>query len=686
MHLAVDVGGTFTDLVVAYEDGSVVGYKTPSTRPDIIQGLFNGIDLIAKSLGQTSEQVIARLKRIDFGTTAATNALLEGKAARTGLIVTKGFRDVLVVREEGKADSYDMKAAYPEPYIPRSLTFEVTERMTAEGAVLRELDEASVMAAIEELRRAEVEAVAISLIWSISNPAHELRVAELVRKHLPDVAVSLGHAVNPCLREYRRTISCAIDASLKPLVALNVNLMHKRLQEVNFAGKLSYITSSGGKASADDIMRRPVYLCFSGPSAAPESGRRFSLMEGIEHGNIITVDMGGTSFDVSITTNGHLPMHREGSIAGHLFGVPSVEIHTIGSGGGSIARVDSGGFLHVGPESAGSRPGPACYDRGGTYATVTDANLISGYLSETFSAGGGMGLSRSLAETAVQDNVAGRLKAPLEEASSLITFACEQGMVAAIDDLTIKRGIDPRDYAMVAGGAAAGAHAISIAREIGIKKLIIPKMAGVLSAYGILAGEVTFGFARSLATSTDNFDHAAVLEVIRTLTREGTDFLTSMSVEPDRQRLIYSCQARYRGQVWELSLPFDPEDVNNPAAAATLAKRFHELHMFLYQAASESETVEITEWNVLATGKLTDVQLPDISAGHTPSEPKGTRRAYFRELRQTVDTPVYGALALPIDTPIRGPMLIDETLTTIVISPDATVRLSRFGNYVIEID
>ena len=451
MHLAVDVGGTFTDLVVAYEDGSIVGYKTPSTRPDIIQGLFNGIDLIAKTRGLTTAEMIAGLKRIDFGTTAATNALLEGKAARTGLLVTKGFRDVLVVRENGKADSYDMKAIYPEPYIPRSLTFEVSERMTAEGDVLRALDEDSVLAAIEYLRAANVEAVAISLIWSIANPSHELRVAELVRQHLPGVAVSLGHEVNPCLREYRRTISCAIDASLKPLVALNVELMHRRLDEANFKGKLSYITSSGGKASAADIMRRPVYLCFSGPSAAPESGRRFARMEGFEHGNIITVDMGGTSFDVSITTDGKLPMHREGTIAGHLFGVPSVEIHTIGAGGGSIARTDSGGFVHVGPESAGSRPGPACYNRGGAYATVTDANLISGYLNDSFSAGGGMALSRDLAESAIRQHVADPLGAALEESASLITFACEQGMVAAIDDITIKRGVDTRDYVLVAG-------------------------------------------------------------------------------------------------------------------------------------------------------------------------------------------------------------------------------------------
>jgi N-methylhydantoinase A len=685
MYIAVDVGGTFTDLVVYFEDGSVVGYKTPSTRPDIIQGLFNGVDLIAQSKGVTSREIFARLKRLDFGTTAATNALLEGKAARTGLIVTEGFRDVLVVREEGKADSYDMKASYPEPYLPRSLTFEVSERMTAEGQVLKPLDEGTVLNAICGLRAAEVEAVAISLIWSIANPKHELRLAELVRRELPGVAVSVGHEVNPCLREYRRTISCAIDASLKPLVAMNVALLKKRLDEVKFAGKLTYVTSSGGKAAAADITRRPVYLCFSGPSAAPESGRRFAQMEEFRAGNVVTIDMGGTSFDVSIVTGGNLPIHREGVIAGHMFGVPSVEIHSIGAGGGSIARVDAGGFLHVGPESAGSRPGPACYNRGGTLPTVTDANLVAGYLSERFSAGGGMGLSRELAERAIKEHVARPLRTSIDEAASLIGFACEHAMVAAIEEITIKRGIDPREYVMVAGGAAAGAHAISIAREIGIKRLIVPKMAGVLSAYGILAGDVTFSFARSFATSTDNFDRAGVLDVIGQLTQEGRGFLKGMEVAKESQHLIYTCQARYQGQVWELSLPMDPMELGGELAADMLAKRFHELHRSRYQTASEGETVEVTEWNLLAVGKLSEVVLPELPA-HRSSGPIGRRVAHFRAPWGAIEAPIYGPLSLPIEKAVRGPMLIDEELTTIVVSPDATVRLSRFGNYVIEID
>jgi N-methylhydantoinase A len=681
MYVAVDVGGTFTDLVVAYEDGSVVGYKTPSTRPDIIEGFFNGLELIALANSIDFATLMKRIKRIDFGTTAATNALLEGKASRTGLITTRGFRDTLLIREAGKEDTYNLKAVYPAPYVPRSLTLEVNERMTGEGTVLEPLDEASVEAAIERLRAEKVEAVAISLLWSIANPQHELRVAEMVLNKLPDVAISLGHEVTPSIREYRRALTASIDASLKPLVARNVQLMDQRLKEHNFAGKLTYIVSTGGKASAADVLRRPVYLCYSGPSAAPESGRRFARMEGFTSGNVLTVDMGGTSFDVSVVTNDKLPMHREGRIGDYTFNIPSVEIHAIGAGGGSLAKVDSGGFLHVGPESAGSMPGPACYQRGGTRPTVTDANLVAGILGENFAAGGGMKLSRKEAERAILDEVAGPKKLDLDSAAALIVFACEQNMVSAIEDITIRRGIDPREYVLVAGGAAAGAHAVDIAREIGIRNVIIPKMAGVLSAYGILAGEIKFGYARSHLTSSAQFDQSGVEEVVRSLTEEGRAFLDSMAIPPANQVLEFTCEARYAGQVWQLTLPFDPAIVST----ADLSARFHKLHAAIYAVAAENDIVEFTEWNVQARGQLAEIALPDISASASPSAPIGTRRLYLAEQKRAVDVPVYGPLALPVEREVDGPLLIDESLTTIVIPSGARVKLSRYGNYVVRL-
>lgn len=682
MHVAIDVGGTFTDIVVRHENGDIKGYKSPSTRPDITEGVFNGFRLIGQDHGLDLAGTLRRIRRIDFGTTVATNAILEEKTAKTGLITTKGFRDTLLIREGGKSDSYNISQPYPKPYVPRSLTFEVDERMTAEGTVHRELDEASVHAAIDALAREKVEAVAVATLWSIANPAHELRIAEILRERLPGIPVSLSHQVSPTIREYRRTIATVLDASLKPIVEMNVRRMLDRLAEHKFDGALSYITSAGGKAAPEDVIRKPVFLCFSGPSAAPAAGRTIAAQEGIADGNIVTVDMGGTSFDVSIVSNGELPMHREGSIAGHLFGVPSVEVHTIGSGGGSIARVDAGGFVHVGPESAGAYPGPACYGRGGTRPTVTDANLLCGFLKDTFAAGGGMTLSKDPARKAIEAGVAGKLNLDVASSAALVTFACEQDMVGAINDLTIKRGIDSREYVLVAGGAAAGVHSVSIARELGMKRVIFPRFGGVLSAYGILTGNISFGFARSHFASTDAFDAAAFRQVIEELTHEAIRFLDGMSVPEGQRRLNFSCEARYSGQVWQLTVPFDPAEVVSQGAPA-LASRFHAQHRALYAVAEEGAKVEVTEWNVHAVGVPERLDPPVV-----PAEPAGERvwrDTYFRETKSTVRTRVAGPDELETDLRYDGPLVIDERLTTIVVGPGSSVRRTKYGNYLVDL-
>jgi N-methylhydantoinase A len=407
-------------------------------------------------------------------------------------------------------------------------------------------------------------------------------------------------------------------------------------------------------------------------------------MEGATDGNVITVDMGGTSFDVSIVTRGKLLMHREGMIAGHPFGVPSVEVHSIGSGGGSIARVDVGGLLHVGPESAGAQPGPACYRRGGTKPTVTDANLAAGYLNEMFAAGRGMTLDRKLAEQAI-GTVASELNLTVEETAGLIAHSCEQQMIGAIEAITIRRGIDPRDYVLVAGGAAIGAHIVSIAQGIGIKKVIIPRMAGVLSAFGILAGEIRFNFARSLFTSTDSFNVSAVKGVVDALRKEGLQFLDNIAVPRERQVLEFSCEARYGGQVWQLTLPFDPSDITTASGVRKLHSDFHRLHEKTYAAYSETDIIEFTEWNVQARGRTDDITLPEVSQTGMHVGPMGSRSIYIKESRKRIDVPAYGPLGLPIDEEVEGPLVIDELLTTIVVEPGVRISLSRLGNYIIHL-
>lgn len=686
LKIAVDVGGTFTDLVVQREGEAVRAYKSATTPGDVTEGVLTGLRLIAEDLGTGFDDLLRDTDRFAFGTTTATNAILEDKAARTGLIVTRGFRDTLVIREGGKPDSYNMALPFPPPYIPRELTVEVDERVTAEGEIDRPLDEETVLAAIDILRRRGVKAVAVALLWSIANPEHERRIGALITEHWTDVPVSLSHLVNPCIREYRRTSACALDASLKPVIEQSVKRMESRLRDNGFAGTMTFVTSSGGQTSAEQILERPVYLCFSGPSAAPESGRRFAAMEGVGDGNVITIDMGGTSFDVSIVTGGEIPMHREGTIAGHVFGVPSVEVHTIGAGGGSLARTDAGGFIHAGPESAGAVPGPVCYGRGGEAPTVTDANLVCGYLDEHFDAGGGMTLARGPAGKAIENRIATAIGENTEVAANLVILACEQGMVAAIEDLTVKRGIDPRDYVMVAGGAAAGLHAAAIARELGVARIIVPSFAGVLSAFGILTGDIKFGFARSHFTSTAAFDHAGVNSLLEGLEAEATAYLDDMLVPQDKRRLILTCEARYQGQVWQLTLPVPSLKIDGQRDLAALVESFHALHEAVYAVRSGSDPIEITEWNLQAVGRLADVDLPKIESGGRVRDKavKTSRQAYFRELGKVADVPVFDGRFFPVGERIAGPAIIDEPLTTIVVPPDAAVTMSEYGNYLIE--
>ncbi len=685
--IAVDVGGTFTDIVVLRGDGEVATYKAPTTPEDVTDGVFDGLSVAAADLALTRAELLDGCAKLAFGTTTATNAILEGRAARAGLIVTRGFRETLLVREGGKTDTYRIAMDYPAPYVPRALTAEVTERVNSEGGIETPLDEEDARAAIQRLRDLGVEAIAVSLLWSIANPAHERRLGEIVAEVWPEVPVSLGHQVNPCIREYRRTSATALDASLKPIVGRSVRRLRDRLAAEGFGGTLTYVTSNGGQTSAEEIAAKPVYLCFSGPSAAPEAGRRLGALEEVASGNLVTVDMGGTSFDVSVISDWAIPMHREGTIAGHLFGVPSVAVHTIGAGGGSIARVDAGGFVHAGPESARSVPGPACYGHGGTAATVTDANLVRGLLDPDYFAGGSMALEPERAREAIARDVAEPLGIGTLEAASLVTLTCEQNMVGAIQDITIKQGIDPRDYTMVAGGAAAGLHAVAIARELGMARIIVPRMAGVLSAFGILTSDVTFNYGRAFFAASDGFDFSAVNAVLAALEGQARSYLARMGFAPGAGECRFSVEARYAGQVWQLTVPLARGRIEGQADLDGLVEGFHQLHESLYAVRGEGEAVEFTEWNARAVGRLPDVAVPEADGADRDlaGALKTRRPAYFHELGREVETPVFSGDRLPIGARIEAPAIIEEPLTTIVVHPGSSAVVTRFGNYVLSL-
>ena len=387
MRLAVDTGGTFTDLLVEDETGDLAMFKAPTTPHDPIEGVMASLDNAARARGLSRRQLLANGDLFIHGTTHAINAIVTGNTARTAFLTTAGHPDILVFREGGRNDVFNFTVPYPEPYVPRALTFEVPERVMADGSVRTALDENAVVAIAARLREAKIEAVAVCLLWSIVNPAHETRVGELLAEHLPGVPVTLSHRVNPSLREYRRASSACIDASLKPLMSRYVGGMTERLREEGFAGRVLMVTSQGGVMDADDVAEAPVHLINSGPAMAPVAGWRYAASDR-QVDTVVVADTGGTTFDVSVVRRGRIPRTRETWIGqafrGHMTGLPSIDVKSVGAGGGSIASVDAAGLFTVGPRSAGAVPGPACYGRGGTDATVTDAALVLGYLDPDF--------------------------------------------------------------------------------------------------------------------------------------------------------------------------------------------------------------------------------------------------------------------------------------------------------------
>lgn len=685
-EIAADVGGTFTDIVVLQPDDRVRKFKAPTTQGQIVDGILNGLEIAADQMGKSLGTLLSDCRKFSCGTTVATNAILEGTFARTGLICTRGFRDTLLIREGGKQDTYNIATAYPDPFIPRHLICGVTERINSEGGIELALDEQDTLEIIDRLKACNVESIAVALLWSIANPVHEQRIGELIEQHWPEIPYSLSYLTSPVLREYRRTSTTALDAALKPLVRHAVTGLEMKLREKGFSGELAFVTSSGGQTRGEEVVNRPIDLCLSGPSAAPQSARSSIRAEASESCNAIVVDMGGTSFDISIINDWEIPMHREGKIAGHIFTRPSVEVKTIGAGGGSIARVDAGGFVHVGPESAKSIPGPACYARGGTLPTVTDANLVRGFLNADRFADSTMTLVPENSRQAIQRDIASRCNLSLHEAASLIALTVEQNMVGAIEDITIRQGVDTRDYIMVAGGAAAGLHAIPIARELGIRRILIPPAAGVLCAYGILVSDIQSSFSRSLHTNSESFDFGSVNRVLQELELESSAYLKRMNVPAEAREVWAFVSACYDGQAWQLDLPLPALGIDGEATLHKLVEAFHQLHEKLYFVRSDNH-VEFTEWTFMAVGRLAQRTHDHGVARNGPPTVAATssREVFMRELGGIADIPVYDFGKIVAGSEMTGPALIDQSLTTIVLYPSTSATVTENGGLWIEL-
>lgn len=687
-RVTVDTGGTFTDAVVS--DGSrilSVG-KAPTTYGRVADGLFGAVQDAAERLELPVSDMLARTKRLIFGTTHAVNALVQGRTAKTALLVTEGFPDLLLFREGGRSEGllFEYDIEYPDPFIPRQHTFEVRERIDAEGGVSTPLDVDHLRPMLEQIAKRGFEAVAVCLLWSVANPDHERRVAALIEEVLPGVPYSLSHEVLPIIREYRRASATAIDAALKPLVQRSFRELIDDLRAWGYHGPILVSTSTGGCIPIRHAIERPALLLKSGPAMAPVAGRAYAEMEHLG-GDVIVADTGGTTFDVGLIRAGEIMFSREtwlgGLGTGELVAMSTVEINSIGSGGGSIAHVDAGGLLNVGPRSAGSEPGPACYGRGGTEPTVSDAAVVLGYLQPDHFFGGRLTLDVDAAYRAVH-TVADRLGMEVHAAATGIIRLANESMIDAIHGLTLRVGLDPRDNVIVAGGGAAGLNIVAIARELGVKQILIPSTAGAFSAAGMQFSEVLFQNSASRLTRSDSFDHGAISGVLAELTRELETFVadSQSDAEASSWSTEFLCEARYAGQVWEVEFKLPALASGEPLSEVQIAEAFHDAHERLFTYAQRQDRIEYINWIGRVRGAMSAPMPAALAqAEGTRCVQMDTRVSWFDGAE--FKTPIYEDASLLPGHVIDGPAIVVSPTSTLALYPGSSARVTSSGNLLV---
>ncbi len=675
-RIGVDVGGTFIDLMVSDGDQRRIR-KTLSDPADLAGALLAGLDLVGEELGLTLNELLARTEQIVHGSTIATNALLTRNGARTALLTTAGFRDVLNMRRGLRTDLYEPKQAPPDPLVPRQRIHPVTERVDSDGAVLEPLDGDSVDRAVAALRQAGAESVAVGLVFAFANDAHERAVASRLRDALPDVHVSLSSEVLPEVRLYERLSTTAVNAYVTPVLAAYLESLERRLAGNGFRGRLLVMQSSGGVMGLDPARRFGVRSILSGPAAGPVAGLWYAGLHGIS--NAITADMGGTSFDVCLAEGGEVEVTKETEISGHRIALPMVAVHTIGAGGGSIVTVDGRGLLRVGPESAGSTPGPVCYGRGGDRPTVTDADLLIGYLGAERFWGGRLRLDEDAAREAFRRHVAERLGVDAVRAAYGAFQVVNANMVDAIREVSVRRGHDPRRFVLVAAGGAGPIHACAIARELDIGLVLVPREASVMCAAGQLLSDLRHDFVRSCVMSLERFDRDMVESHFRELRRAATEALLAEGIPPHRIAVSSAADVRYVGQFSEVEVPLS-DTAMTEAVVAKLTGDFHRLHESLNGYNMPEAAAEIVNLRVVGKGPA-DAEVTPDQRGTPGTALTGRRGAFFEDGFREV--PVYDGHRLASGEDVAGPAIVEQETTTVVVPPEYQLTCDAFDNYLV---
>lgn len=679
--VGVDIGGTFTDVVFLVDDGRLLSTKVPSTPDAPIRGVIDGIKKLTAALGGRAD-----IDRIAHGTTVATNALLERRGARIGILTTKGFEDVLEIGRQSRSDMYDLLFGPQTPVFlaPRRLRVGIRERVDARGRIVIPLDDEEVRAAVRTLReRYQVEAVAVCYLFSYLNPQHEERTAQIIHEEFPELGVSLSSRIDPVIREYERLVVTAFDAYLRPVVESYLRTFQMELARLDIRPNIYVMQSRGGLTSLHTATDKAVQLVYSGPAAGVLGGVDAGRRSGVT--DIITLDMGGTSADVSVVVGGKPLLKTEMKLESYPLRMSAIDMSAVGAGGGSIAWIDPAGGLRVGPESAGAVPGPACYGRGGRRPTVTDANLVLGYLNPGYFAAGEMELSVDAAARAIETHIARPLGMDLLTAAWGIHRVVTANMADTIRLITVKRGHDPRKFGLVVLGGAAGIHAASLARDLGISKVIVPRIPGVLSAYGLLMAAVEHDYALTLIGEISQIDPALLREKYAQLDETGFREMEKAGIPRDQVLVRRYADLRYVGQVHELVVEVP---AHLPPDALDVAERaFHQKHGALYGYADPGKRVEMTK---VRAEYVRITPRPDIAfvppAGPLDAAQKGRRPVYFHEAGGRVDTPVFDRQKLPPHVPLAGPAVVEQPDTTIVLPPGTVGTVDGAGNLVVRVE
>ena len=679
-RVTVDTGGTFSDFVYLNEaTGAISIAKVPSTPDDPSRAILAGIEALT-----ATGVAAADIGYFCHGTTVGTNALLEGKGAATGLLVTEGFRGIYPVGEQARPYGtaiFDVMYDKPAPLVPQRLTGEVKERVDFRGNVLRELDEAALRDAVRELEAQHVESLAVCLLFAFLHPGHEARVRDVVREEMPDCSISLSSEVLPQIREYYRLSTTVINAYLQPVLARYVAQLDRRLAAAGVATRQKYVMqSNGGMATFAAAARRAVTTVLSGPAGGVTAGAFACRTGGFR--NVITFDMGGTSCDVALIKDGAPLLASRGKIDGRDLAVPMLDINTVSAGGGTIAEVDRLGQLQVGPRSAGAVPGPACYGRGGEAVTITDCNLVLGYLGEDNFLGGRMRLDAAEARAAIEAKVARPLGLTVAEAAEGVVRVIDVKMEEAIKAISTMRGHDLRDFMLLAFGGAGPVHAGRIARDLGMAGVVVPLYPGVFSAIGLLMSEVEHDYVRSQLSPLSETAPAAVNGMFEQLAAQALDELRGDGFTDDRIRIARALDMRYAGQGYEIAVPC-PAVPLEAADLQQLRAAFDRQHKAMFGHMAPDEPVEIVSYRVRGTGVVPPVALPRCErAGTTVADAR-------RELRRVrfdgeeLDCPVYQRERLDVGLELAGPAILDQFDCTTVICPGQIAHVDEWKNLIV---